>query len=289
MITILAAVIILIVSVYFYTRYKKRGYDIDVPTPKVFRTDLLYGYYGCELNQVKQVKDHVNLHWESQFNGATRASDDINEMQRFTILDVMHQLFYKFTDKGRNYRLYDNAESKLILFLNYLQETGALKYVKALVPIDEPNINCINDEELSRACDIIQRVAAGYPELNGVKLACIYAPKPTPFGCIERFDLVGVDDYELKSRVLQGIYQQLLKEKRPDAKTILLPGGGFGQNPTPFINWAHNDHQVAIVLPFVWFGPREPRDTWIGIGVGELKEQYVSAGKSLIEKENNNE
>lgn len=284
MINILLALAISVVLIYLYIQYKKRGYDIDVPEPAVKRTDLLYGYYGCEINQVKEVKDHVNLHWESQFNGAERASEDIKEMATFTFLDVMHQLFYKFTDKGRNYRLYDDAEQKLVSFLNYLQSSGALQHIKALVPIDEPNINCITDEELDKACDIIQKVAAGYPELSGVKLACIYAPKPTPFGCIKRFDIVGVDDYELKSRVLQGIYQQLLKEKRPDAKTILLPGGGFGQNPTPFINWAHNDHHVAVVLPFVWFGPRELRDTWVGIGSGELKEQYINTGKSLVQK-----
>lgn len=287
MIDVLSAVVSVVIAagtIYCYKKYKERGYDINVEKPEHLRTDLLYGYYGCETDQVNAVKDHTNLHWESQFNGVIRASADIIKSGKYTVLDVMPQLFQKIAESGRNYDIHPDAESNLIKFFDYLQLDGSLIYVKALVPIDEPNINCVGVVELHHACSLIQKVSAFYPELKEVKLACIYAAKPTPFDCIERFDLVGVNDYDKKSSILNGSYQELLKEKRPDAGTILLPGGAFGQNPEPFINWAHKDSNVKIVLPFCWFGPREPRDKWTGIGYGNLKDTYINVGKALVNK-----
>jgi len=92
-------------------------------------------------------------------------------------------------------------------------------------------------------------------------------------------------DYEKLSEIfVNGTYAELLKSDRPNQKTIILPGGGFGQNPEPFIRFAHENPEVACVLPFVYFNGFNPADTWIGIGDDRnpLKSAYEAAGKALV-------
>lgn len=262
--------------------YSRRSKDITVPTPAKLRTDLYYGYYGCDQGQALEVRGHTNLHWESQFNGMAQAATDIYTMGCATVLDVMPQLFEKVAQSGRNYALKVGAADELRALFSYLRIRGALHYVKGIVPIDEPNTNCRSASELAAACDIIRRVADEFPELLGFRLGVIYAASPEPFDCIQLFDVVGVNDYEEKSSILTGVYQRLLAAKRPDARTILLPGGAFGQDPTPFVNWAHSDEAVIAIVPFVWFGPREPRDTWVGIRDHVLRSKYEETGRALI-------
>lgn len=281
MILYIIAALAVLLFLYYKTR-KPKGADIGVPAPSVLRTDLLYGYYGCETGQAEAVKGHTNLHWESQFNGQARATDDILTMATTTVLDVMPQLFEKIAPSGRNWAIRADAEANLTAILDYLKVRGALQYVKAFAPIDEPNTNCRSDADMMAALTIIRRVAAQYPELAGFKLVVIYAAAPEDWMCIKEFDVVGVDDYDTKSAILTGVYQRLVAAKRPDARTILLPGGAFGQDPTDFVNWAHADANVIGILPFCWFGPREAADKWVGIGSGPLREQYERVGHALI-------
>jgi len=281
MILYIIAALAVLLLLYYKTR-KPKGSDIGVPEPSVLRTDLLYGYYGCETGQAEAVKGHTNLHWESQFNGHVRAADDILTMATTTVLDVMPQLFKRIADSGRNYALRADAETALVGMFEYLRQRGALQYIKAFVPIDEPNTNCRSTEDMMAALAIIRKVAAQYPELDGYKLVVIYAAAPEDWMCIEEFDVVSVDDYDEKSSILTGVYQRLVAAKRPDARTILLPGGAFGQDPTDFVNWAHADANVIGILPFCWFGPREAADKWVGIGSGPLREQYEGVGHALI-------
>lgn len=270
-------------AVYFaYTKYRKTsGYDINVPTPSAPRNDLLYGFYGCETGQVEAVRRHTNMHWECQWHGPQQAADDIISMRCTTVLDVSMQIFDKVADHGKNFALKTDADVALLNLFDYLRLRKALQYVKVLVPLDEPNTNCRTPEELMAACQLLKAIAVRYSELDGVKLACIYAAKPESFTCIEQFDWVGVDDYDAKSSILDGSYKALVAAKRPEARTILLPGGAFGQNPTPFINFAHNNLEVVAVVPFCWFGPREPADKWVGIGDGPQRMDYIIAGRNL--------
>ncbi len=62
---------------------------------------------------------------------------------------------------------------------------------------------------------------------------------------------------------------------------IVMPGGAFGQDPTPFVNWAMGHPEVVAMVSFCWFGPREPNDKWVGIGTSTLRAAYVAAGKKL--------
>lgn len=279
----------LIVGAYLYKQYKRTHiHDISILQPSKLRTDLLYGYYGCLNDQAKETLDHTNLLWESQFQGQEKASENILTSKTFTVLDIAPQIMLKFAESGRNYKIHPDAESRLKVLFDYLQGTGALQYVKAIYPMDEPNTNVRSEDDLKTGIDIIRKVAANYPELTGFKLLVIYAAAPETFECFSEFDYVGVDDYDNKSQIfVNGTYGHLRSKLDLNRqKTILLPGGAFGQDPTPFMNFAHTNSEVGMVVPFVWFNGFNPNDKWTGIREPNnlLKSSYVFYGKQLTGK-----
>lgn len=260
--------------------------DIVVSAPAVLRTDLMYGYYGRLRNQVAETIDHVNLLWESQFEGELNMITNILAAKLPTVLDVGTQCFQKIEASGLNHHYKEDAEDLLRGLFTRLKANGALQYVKWLYPLDEPNTNT-TVVDLVYAIRSCKKVALEFPELADVKFAVIYAAKPETYDCIALFDLVGVDDYDNKSQIFtNGTYARLKAQLRSNQKTIILPGGAFGQDITSFINTAHSNPEVSVVLPFVWFGPMVPADKWIGIGDDKnpLKAQYVQAGKLLTGK-----
>lgn len=274
---------ILAIAVGAYLWKHRTIHDIDVPTPAEHRNDLLYGYYGTLKDQVAWTRGCVNLLWECQFEDWVNTANNMESSGIPTLLDVQPQVFRKIADHGKNHAINPNAEQNLRDLFEYLKSRGVLHQVEYLCPLDEPNTNCATPEDLIAGLIVCRKVAAEYVELVGIKFAVVYAAKPMPFICIEQFDLVGVDDYDAKSTVLTGVYQDLVKAKRPDAKTILLPGGAFGQDPTPFMNWAHSHKEVALVAPFTWLGPMVPADNWVGLGNPEnpRRQQYLDIGRSI--------
>lgn len=280
----IAAVLVLLAVVY-YKKTHKTFTDIDVPTPTVLRKDLSFCFYGCVGTQPEETKDCVNLFWESQFDGLDKAMANIKYMAMPTVLDVYMQCFTRdITRNGKNFVLNTDAKEQLIAVFNAMRVEDVLKYVKYIAVMDEPNTNVADEATLVAAVNIVKKVIATFPELEGVKLLCIYAPGNEPQIGFYEFDIVGFDDYDKKSTIFaDGTYAAMKAKLSPTQQTIILPGGGFGQNPTPFINFAHNNPEVAIICAFVWFGKREPADTWIGIGnpANPLKQQYIECGKEI--------
>lgn len=280
---IVVIIAIILIVAYWYTHRKIS--DANIPAPATERHDLLFGYYGCVGDQVRETAGCVNILWECQFGGPDEAATNIFTAKMPTVLDLANQLFEKFQPAGRNYRFRVDAESRLMGLFKFMQANGSLSYVKGLVPMDEPNTNVQSDVDLMAAINTIRKVAAQFPELQDSKLVCIYAAKPDVYPCIKEFDWVGFDDYDMKSQIfVNGQYANLVKQKRPDAQTILLPGGAFGQDLTPFLNFAHSNMEVGAIVAFTWFGPREAADTWVGIGseANPRRLQYVNEGRKLI-------
>lgn len=271
---------------YWYRQIRVRK-DIDVPAAAVRRTDLLYGYYGTMDDQVAKTLGQINLLWECQFQGMDKAIANILEARLPTVLDLAPQTMFRARQSGRCFDFNPDAENNLRYLFTRLREAGALHYVHYLYPMDEPNTNVSSAADLQKAIDATRKVAAEFPELDGYKLSVIYAAKPETYDCIGAFDVVGVDDYDEKSQIfINGTYANLMYKKRPDATVMLLPGGAFGQDPTPFENWAHTHPEVSMIIPFVWFGGREAADKWVGIGDDKnpLKQRYEIFGKSISAK-----
>lgn len=266
------------------------GYpDVTIPPPATLRTDLRMGYFGAYDDQATQTKGAVNLWWEAHFQGDQKAIDNIITAAQPTVLMVGDQLYEQFQPTGQNYRLRADADVRLRAYLQFLRNGGALGYVKRLVPFDEPNIN-VRAGDFRAGIVLAQRVAAEFPELAGVGFAAIYAYKPLQYEAIELLSDVGVDDYGQKSALLtNGAYQQLVARLRPDQHTILVPGGAFGEDITPWFNFAETHQEVGSIVAFVWFNAPRPQDVgaipghpWVGIGFGPLRESYLAAGRLIV-------
>lgn len=276
----LILVIIVAIVIFAISKKKKTYNDIAVPVPTTKRTDLLFGYYSCFAEQVAETKDHINFFHESQFNGIDKAISNILEAKTTTCLDLQHQLLDRPNPKSYYY-LKPNAETELREFFVLLKIKGALPYVKYLSVVDEPNNTIGSAAVLAEAVNLVKKVAREFRELEGVKYFCIYAADKS-FICQEMFDLVGFDDYDKKSSVLSGKYQSFKQSLLPHQKTIIIPGGAYGQDPVPFVNFAQTNMEVGLVMPFLWFDDTLGNVGKPGIRSGALKDAYIAAGKSVI-------
>lgn len=274
------AILAILVAYVIYKRKHRVYTDIGVPDPGVRRIDLLYGYFSCMGDQAVEVKDHVTLHHECQFEGSEKAINNILTLKLPTMLDVSYQVFSDY--KPGVYRtVRPDAEQRLVDFFMLLDSRRALEYVKFLSPIDEPNNQVGDAAVLAAGVALIKRVAAAFVNLKGVRYAVIYAADK-PFICQDLYDLIGFDDYDKKSTVLTGQYLQLKASLLPHQQTILIPGGGYSQDPVPFVNFAQSNAEVGIVLAFLWYD-----DPWHNSGcpgirsLPAMKAAYTAAGLNI--------
>ena len=271
------------VIAYAKKHWRKWWYrnDLVFPQPLVDRTDLLYGYYSCMGEQVAETKGHVNLLMESQFNGPDKCIQNILDAGVTCMLDVSYQVFSEYA-AGQHRTVRADAAQRLQDFFTLLLNRGALKYVRFIYPIDEPN-NTVGDvAELTKAVALIKDVASQFHDLDGYKLAVIYAADK-PFIGQEMFDLIGFDDYDMKSHVLVGKQYLALKDSLlPNQRLMIIPGGAYGQEPGPFVVFAQIHSEVAVIMPFLWFD-----DPWgnvgaVGIRSNDTRAQYIAAGQMVV-------
>lgn len=280
MLLLLGSLIIALVSWKLWSKYKYK-FDVYIAEPEVKRKDLYYGYYACFYDQLSETKDHINLFMDSQFEGLDKTIKNILEAKMDTALDIMHQVYVQKGAKLPSIVRQD-AEQRLRELFLVLKATGVIQYIKILYPSDEPNMTVDGLEQQSKGVAIVRKVAAEFPELNGVKLACIMAGD-REFTGKDLYDYIGYDEYGVGSHMLTSEKFHTLKaELKSFQKIILVPGGAYGQDPTPFVNYAHSDPDVAIVMPFLWYD-----DPWGNVGApgirsGKLKDKYIQAGLNVI-------
>ena len=286
---LIAAALLAGAAAYAVARHKRKGMDIDIPAPDTLRTDLLYGYYGTYVgngqDQVEETRSHVNLVWLWDFLDPQSAAVILSRMPGcFGVLDCASYLFER-----RDGRLQprSDAEARLIGVFQHLRDAGMLNRVKMLVPVDEPNLSKTNlTDTLPWAAELMRLVAAEFAELEGVLLGCIYlGGKPMPH--LELWDVVGFDLYNQRSGIFApgGHYARMLKKLRPGQRTMILPGGysNTQQDPTPFVNFAHGNPEVLIVLPFLWATVPWADDVDKGIrDIPAMRAAYEAAGRSLV-------
>ena len=282
--TLILIVALVALAVYFKMK-KGKPKDIDFPVVPP-RKGVYVGFYGGMKDQAEKTKGHINVWWECQFEGHVKSADNILMAGVASVVSLGNQMFEKFQPGGRNHRLHPNAEQQLTEYFEYLQSRGALSFVKVVTPFDEPNTNVVNADDLRTSVSIIKTVAAKFPELDGLKLAIIYAAKPREWDCIELFDFVGADDYDELSGFLESeTYKDIKSRLRPDQKMIILPGGAFGQDLIPFIRFTHLSPEVGCILAFTWLDPMVAADQWIGLGndANPKKQQYLDEFKKIVD------
>lgn len=280
------------IKAVFVRLYRKitGNWDIEIPVPAQVRTDLLYGYYSTDDAQPAQVKDHANLHWETQFQGVDGAVRHMKTMGCSTVLDVSAQLVSRTRDDaGWHSRLLPRlqAVAGLQMLFDRLRAEGVLDQVVALVVHDEPNLGDCLPGELPSAVQIVKSVTADYRELKDVKLAVIYAGLndgevyPNP----ELFDWVGLDSYKERSSILanDSYYGNLIKQLNPSQRLILVPGAYVGQDPEPFVRYANANDRVVAFLPFLWHDVSNADESFKGLGNGpeDLKAKYIQAALNM--------
>lgn len=254
--------------------------DIAVPAPAAKRHDLLYGYYTSYADQPTETKGHVNLFWAGFWQGEETAISDMQLMAMPTVIDLDGYLFQ--TTPNVSVSLSPTAEANVRGLFDRLRAANVLRFVRVLYPRDEPNLpdwrNCM--AYLPQAVSLIRRVAASYQELVGVKVGVIYYDDgvyPSP----ELFDILGVDNYQAKSSILApgGAYARLKARLSQSQQTWVVPGGSYGQDPTPFLNYAQDNPEVFAVVPFLWADLNG--ETGIR-SIPAMRSAYTSAGLSII-------
>lgn len=266
---------------YINRNWRKWWYrnDVQFPAPLIKRTDLLFGYFGCQDEQVAETKGSVNLLHEIQFDGPEKCIQNILDAGVPCMLDLTNQLF----EQGNNGKttVRPAAERHLTEFFARLQARGALQFVKYLSPTDEPNNTVADHANLVSAVAAVHLAADKFPELAGYKLVCIYAADKEFIGQ-SMFDIVGFDDYDMKSSVLVGKkYKALKASLLAHQRTLIIPGGCYGQDPTPFVNFAQANQEVAIVMPFLWFDDKLGDVGTTGIRSQPIRAAYLAAGQSI--------
>lgn len=270
-------------AAFCWVQYRK-GERAAAAAAGPLRTDLLFGYYGCAGSQAAEVKAHTNLHWEAFFEGVDKGIANIKAMACTTVIDVAFALFER-PGPSQPVTRRANAPEQLHGLFMALRAAGVLHHVKFVVPIDEPNLpENAAIEHMPWAVELIRRAASGYPELAGVKLACIYYNEngKSNYPGADLFDLVGLDDYDAGARVLApgGSFDRLRSRLTRGQRLILVPGGSYGQDPEPFLRYAHAHADVCAIVPFLWQPPAGA--DMQGIRALPVRAAYEAAGAALV-------
>lgn len=159
---------------------------------------------------------------------------------------------------------------------NGLRAAGTLSMVKILYPVDEPETKGMSDAQVSGVVDTFRQLAAGYPELSGVRLGVVYGPSgPTPG--LGSYDLVGRDNYghgpDLSIPLSTGQFR------------IILPGGAdpWREDPASFVQAILDNAEIALLWVFT------DLDRYDGVHWGVLNNgmflPYCKAGLQVTGKQ----
>lgn len=280
---IVAVICLFILATYIKNNWKRWKYkdDIEFGEPATKRKDLYIGFYGTQDNQVAETQGAFNLLLEGQFDGPDKCAQNILDAQVDTILYVAAQLFSDNVP-GQKHTVRADAVVRLNAFFEMLRSKGALKYVKAICPIDEPNNTVKDAEELARAILTLKVATLQFPDLLGCKLATFYAADK-PFICQDLYDWIGYDDYDMGSHILvSDKYRSFVQSLRPNQHVMLIPGAAYKQKPMPFVNYAQTHSEVIAVVAFLWLDERNTDVGAKGARSNGMAEQYLAAGRSVV-------
>lgn len=284
---VVAVIAGLIVVALALAARRRRWGDANIPMPSILRDGLHFVYYLSLPGQTAQVADHTSLVWHGQFYGLDALEVELKGHSHRMVLDCAPQLVRR-TSKGQE--LSPTAEPDLRALFADMRARGLLSRVAYLTPMDEPNLFAASEQDVVQAVAVLKRVAAEFQELAGVRYICIYGEKAERLWALPEFDVVGIDNYKQKSEVLtRGAHADLMRKLLPHQQAMVLPGAAYGQDPAPFVAYAHSEPRCWGVVPFIWCHVPESADKegWKGLQVQGKPEQerYRQAGLLTLAKQ----
>lgn len=258
--------------------------------PPVPRTDKVrVGYFGVDGNQIGETADHASYvfapDWSEQYwatpDGSlaieTRIITQLQEAKQRGIKEAWVSIgFLLFDATPDNCSLWrytprPDAIARLHAFKQHLEALGLLDgFVTTLYPVDEPDLHCLSDAQLS---SLLSAVKAEWPAY----LAVIYADRNSYPG-LRFYDLIGKDKYDAGSGVLNE-----MPPITPLQHYLLVPGGASGlsgrgpDDPRPFCEYARDHANVYAIVTFVWFDRGADR----GVRSNGMAPAYKSMALSL--------
>lgn len=244
-----------------------------------------YGYYLTIGNQFAETRDHVNLLWLDDRRHTPAELAHYTRQGKACVVDVAGCLF-----DGRALR--PDAAERLAALRTYIAEHGDTDAVQMLVPCDEPNL-----PETAVAHLLPEAVRIMRDVWPGALVGCIYY-NDGKFPHLDLFNVAGFDDYSagagifdkprwwerikllLGKFVRRGSYLRFVRRLRPDQRTLLVPGGAYGEPPERWVAEALQRHEVWGVVPFLWASNVDGSGI-NGIGSLPVRGQYEAAGLSF--------
>lgn len=240
--------------------------------PNSVRPGAYYGFYGSYGASVDETRPFINLVWESQWNGVPAALDRIQKARLPVVLDVYPQIY----DDAKSRRLRPDAEARLRDLFQQFRGRGLLSLVIGLYPIDEPDINVGDEAEIRKGNAIVRKVRDEFQELHGAVLIAIFAGA-SRLTASDDFDWVGFDDYNAGTSALGAEYSRMATSLGPRQRTLIVPGGAFGEHPQAWVSFLDAHNEVAAMIPFIWFD-NAGGETRPGIRSNGLAPEYCRAG-----------
>lgn len=242
---------------------------------------LYFGYFGDAAGNAAAWGDHCNIAFVPEWGEAgnnyqvvmDRNISFMKEAAAAGVKSVVYDVGFQLWGPSANNPLKTTAPADLAQVFNDLKATGVLGMVKALYPIDEPDLTGKSDAQLVAAVTVLRTAAAAFPELAGVRVWTFYAQNGLPG--LSAFDDVGSDHYGDTSRALAW-YAQL----PPNKGKLLIPGGAqpWRDDPAPFVQYALANPSVTAIIAFLYVDYSAGQ----GIGSNGMLPAYRTAGKTII-------
>lgn len=242
----------------------------------VQRLDLLFFYFGVMGAQIKETAAHVNAllpmtwnfeNWTPQ--GRQWIADQtiltLEEARAAGITKIILDVGFCIFDPHYKYE----GVSALAPFVERLKARGLWGYVVALYPVDEPDLQGIDDATMTRINTDLK--AFGKP------IATIYTDRRQWPG-LSTCDWAGFDKYGVDVHG-DGTLNDLKSRLRSDQRILLVAGGAdpWRDNVRPVLEYANRDKQVVGIVAFIYGDLGKDR----GIRNNGMQPEYAEVGAQI--------
>lgn len=232
---------------------------------------LAFGYYGSNLLQLEETRDHVSFHWVMGWGGFPEQVSLLTALSGSGKRIVLGCLdWYK-------------DEAKTIETFQNLSAMGLLQNIWCLYPIDEPDVAGRSEEEVILKNTRLRAACQAFPELRSSKLGVFYGPNRNYPG-LSSYDLVGFDHYGVD--IFSGDEFTDFRARTGDSQKIwVIPGASdpWRDSGSSFVQASNLYPEIGAIVPFLWLDNADPANG-IGLGIRSngLASTYRALGTKLL-------